>query len=204
MGAHDLAGRNRVGDARGCSEVVLEHLERTIAVAHEVKARDRDPRVELMTQSHQRRLVVLRALEARDGHDAGSHDLSLPVHILHEQLERPYALGHAVRQRTPFGGVYQARDRVDAERLVAGGRAERDAAPADLTRHRRAQLGQIHLLDRLPHAAVVLGGVGPGGRALLEGDRPPAGVTPALGRCGRVRRRLKRALRFAAASYGHA
>ena len=168
--AEHLPRGDRVGDPGWGAEVVLEHLERAVAVAHHVQPRDRDPRADLLADADQLALVVLGAVEAGGWDDARRDDPPLGVDVAHEQLQRAHALGDAGRQLAPFARVDHARDRVDAEVLRAAlGRFERDAAPAAPARDGFAQLLQAAAADRLPDLAVVHGGVAAAGDPLLVG-----------------------------------
>ena len=119
MLAEHLSGRDRVGDSRGRSQIVLEHLERAVAVAHQVQARNRDPGADLIAHAHQLALVVVRAVEAAGGDDAGCHDPSLAVHVPHEQFQRLHALDATpVESSLHSVCVDHARDRVDPKVLL--------------------------------------------------------------------------------------
>ncbi len=95
MSLQNLAGRHGIGDAGGRAEVVLEHLERAVAIAHDIQAGDRDPRADLLAHARQPGLVVLRAVEAGGRHHPGLHDPPFAVDIPDEQLQCPHALSHA-------------------------------------------------------------------------------------------------------------
>ncbi len=178
MRPEHLARRHRIGDPRRRSQVVLEHLEGAVAVAHHVEAGDRDPRADVLAHAHQSRLVVRGAVEAARRHDAGSHDPPLAVHVPDEQLERPHALGHAVGEHAPFRG---RRSRGGSGRCetACSPSAEPNETPRSLASRATAALSSPRSspVDRLPHAAIVLGRVPAGYRALLEGEITPHGCT---------------------------
>ncbi len=69
-----FARGDRVGDARRRAQVVLEHLERAVAVAHDVQSGDRDPRAHVLAETVEQRLEVLGAADRALGDDAVAHD----------------------------------------------------------------------------------------------------------------------------------
>ncbi len=193
MGAQRLARGDCVGDAGGRAQVVLEHLERAVAVAHDVKAGDGDPRADPLAGAVEQRLVVVGAVDCAGRHDALAHDPPLAVDVAYEQLERAHALRYACGQRAPLGGLDQPRDRIDAEVLHAVGGAEADATPAGLTGDLLAQLAQVESLQGSTEEPVVLGRVRPGDESLVVGPIAwVAGVehVPGLGDVLAERRRI--------------
>ena len=103
------------------------------------------------------RLVVLGAAQRALGNDAGTEDRPRAVDVADEQLERAHSLGDAARELAPLLGGEQARNRIDPEVALAAGRAEADAAPADVARDGRTQLVELDVGDRVVQQRVGLG-----------------------------------------------
>ena len=124
----------------GVLQVVLEHLEGAVAVAHHVQAGDRDPRGDLLAHAHQPRLVVLRRCPGAGRHDAGRDDPPLAVDVPHEQLERRTRWATPSREHLPFRASITRGIGSIRKSCLPLGRLERDAAAARVARDRGAQL----------------------------------------------------------------
>ena len=99
---HRRAVLEHVGDARGDAHVVLDHLPRAVAVAHEVAAGD------VRVDAARRADAVNGAREVRAGghqpprHEALAHDLARVVDVVDEVVERADALREAALDVAPF------------------------------------------------------------------------------------------------------
>ena len=102
---HHLAVFQHVGDARGTAEVVFQHVDRAVGVAHQVGARDVAPDALGRLQAG---AAVQKAL-ARLGHvlgkDAVADDLLLVVHVVDEQVQRADPLLQPVLDRLAIPGT---------------------------------------------------------------------------------------------------
>ena len=122
-----LRRRQAVRAARRGADVVLEHLEATVAVAHDVEARDRDARAADRLEPTQVVLQVDGALDDASGDDPVGDRSARAVHVGDERVERQHPLAQARRQLLPLLGGQQARHRVDDELRAVPLAAEPDA-----------------------------------------------------------------------------
>ena len=186
MSCQDLARSDGIRDARRRAQVVLEHLEDAVCVAHDVQPGDGDPRANALAAPGEQRLIVLGGAQRTRRHDAVVHDAPLAVDVAHEQLHRADALGDTGRQLAPLRRLDQTRDGIDAEVLRPVGGAEADPALTGVAGHRATQLAQVRRSERLVKAAIGLA------VALVEGHVAGAVGAPAVGRHVRPKGRRHR------------
>ena len=124
---HRAAVLHHVGDARRRAQVVLEHAERALRVAHQVDARDVDAHA--VGRDDARRLAV--EVLARGDQPARDHavaqDLLLAVDVVEVHLQRLDALRDAALQARPLGRRDDPRHQIERERPLLTRQRERDA-----------------------------------------------------------------------------
>ena len=129
-GVHQRADRDRVGDAAGVADVVLQHPPAAVLVAHEVEALDR-------ARGPRRRgsRVACASQPGRPEHGvAGQHavgeDPLLAVDVAQERLDRPGALHEAgLAAAATRAGRIDPRHEVDVERLLHAALRRRSRRP---------------------------------------------------------------------------
>ena len=142
----------RVGEAAGRADVVLEHPEVPLVVAHEVEPRDADPQAAWRLDTLHGGLEVLGAVDHARRHDALRDDPPLAVDVGDERVERAHALGEARLDARPLGGREHARHGVDDEHLVTVGGMEHDALVRAVALDLDGQLLEVAALERAHRA----------------------------------------------------
>ena len=134
LGHHPVL--DHVRDAGRHAQVVLEHVERAVAVAHEIRAADVRPHAAFRLHARALRPVVPRIGQQLLRKDAVLDDLLIGVDVLDEAVERHHAL---LQSRL---GPFPLRPRDDAREDVEG------PGPVDVSTVRIDREGDAHRLDR--------------------------------------------------------
>ena len=132
---HRLPVLQHVGDAGRRAEIILQHIELTVARPHDVDADDVAVDVE-------RRVVadhlgqIGHVCEDQVGRDAaGADDLLAVIDVVEEGIQRPDALLDAALEQPPFRRGDDARDEIERdqplERILAAIDGEGDAEPPE-------------------------------------------------------------------------
>ena len=151
LGHHPVL--DHVGDARGHPQVVLQHVDGPVGVAHEVAAADVGPDGAERAGAHALGTEVRRIQDELGRHDARPHGALLVVAVVDEAVQRLQALDQPRLDPLPLAGHDDARDEVERPRAL-GRRlmavdAEGDADGTDLALGRRLVLAQRRETDRL-------------------------------------------------------
>ena len=85
---HHLAVFQHVRHARGTAQVVFEHVDLAVAIAHQVGARDVAPDTPRRIQPGARLEKALARLDQPVGNDAVANDFLLVVDVVDEQVQR--------------------------------------------------------------------------------------------------------------------
>lgn len=146
--------RGRVSQPGRGADVVFEHEEATLPVAHDVEPRYRDRTTGGRRDSLHLRRVQLGVVDHRSGYHPGLHDAPVGVDVGGEGVERADTLGEPRFERGPLVGRNQPRHRVDGERTTTRP-TERHAAAGDVGVDAAAQDTGAALGDVAQHAVVV-------------------------------------------------
>ena len=142
---HRRAILEHVRDARRDPHVVLDHLPRAVAVAHQVAPGD------VCVDAARRADPVHGPRKVRAGrhqaprHEALADDLASVVHVVDEMIQRADPLGEPALDLTPFLAAEHARDQIEWKRAFVrepalAARLERDAL---LHEHRVAPAARL-------------------------------------------------------------
>ncbi len=99
--------------ARRDPQVVLEHVDRTVLVAHQVRPTDVGPDAELRTNAATRLKVVLRTRQELCRKDLSLQHALLVVNVIDELIQRTQTLLQASRDALPLALSNHARDDVE-------------------------------------------------------------------------------------------
>ena len=194
------AGRN--------TEVVLQHVQRAVGVAHEVGSGDVRPHAELGVDAPALRAEVGRVGEQLGREHTVRHDALVVVEVVDEPVEGHETLDEAALDRGPFGGLDHPGDDVERPRPVdaagLGVHGERDPESEDVGRRRGLAGPELieaevvddgeQLLRRRPRPTVTIAQLVPGwaGRGSLFHPPPTLGE-PCFGavKCHATHHRLR-------------
>jgi len=157
---------HHIGDPRGRAHVVFEHTQPALTVTNEIDAGYVYPYVTRGLHSRDCSVEVLRRHDEAAGHDPVAHDLSGPVHVGQEPLQREHALTDAAFDDRPFGGGQNSGYEVEWEWSLLLSREREGHAPVG--KH------------AIPHAAPLFE-VGTGQRLDLLEEGPVVGAGPIAG-----------------------
>ena len=166
LGEHllrDHAVLEHVRNARRDTQIVLEHVDRAVAIAHEIRAADVGPHAVRRLAADARRQKVRGRRDDVVRHDAVGDDAPVVVEIVDEVIERLQPLNQAALDARPLRRLDRARNDVERPRAV-------DVLTLGVDRERDA-----HLDDR------------PLGVGLPLGERAPAERRQIVGELGRRR-----------------
>ncbi len=124
---HRAAVLHHVGDARRRAQVVLEHPEVALRVAHQVDAGDVDAHAVGRDDARGLAVEVLARGDQPARDDAVAQDLLLAVDVVEVVLQRLDPLPDALLEPRPLGGGDHPRHQVERERTFLTGQRERDA-----------------------------------------------------------------------------
>ncbi len=121
LGEHllrDHAVLEHVRDARRHAQVVLEHVDRAVAIAHEIRAADVGPDAVRRLAADARRQKIRGRRDDVVGHDAVFDDAPVVVEIVDEVVQRLQPLDQAALDARPLRRLDRARDDVERPRAV--------------------------------------------------------------------------------------
>ena len=148
---HDLPVREHVGDAARRAQVVLEHHPAAVVAADQVAADDVQVLVVGHVDADDLAAEVAREHDQPARHDAVVQDLLPVVDVVHEAVERRDPLAQAGLDDRPVGGGDDARDRVERQDPLGGGRVVR----VDREGHAAMQERAVRELCRAAHLLAV-------------------------------------------------
>ena len=112
---HHVAVLEHVGDAGRAAQVVLEHVDLAVAVAHQVGAGDVAPDALRRVQPDALRPEGRRGVDDLGGNDPVLDDLLLVIDVVDERVQRVDALLQPALDPCPLRGAHDARDEVERE-----------------------------------------------------------------------------------------
>ncbi len=116
LGEHllrDHAVLEHVRHARRHAQVVLEHVDRAVAVAHEIRAADVGPHAVRRFAADAGRQEIRGRRDDVVGHDAVVDDAPVVIQVVDEVVERLQALNQAALDARPLGCLDRARNHVE-------------------------------------------------------------------------------------------
>ena len=154
-----------VGDPAGAAQVVLEHPEGAVLVAHEVDTGDVDPHPVRRHQPCGRAVEVRRGGHQPPGHHSFVEDLPGSVDVGEEELQGPDALAHPRLDLAPLVGADDAGHQVEGQGPFAACEREGDPQPVEVGVPQAGPLGEAlgaegvqhvgHVRESRPRSAVV-------------------------------------------------
>ena len=115
---HHVPVLDHVGDAGRGPDIVLEHHEAAVLVAHDVGAGDVGVDAARHVEADHRRLEVWVADHQRARHHAVPQDRLVVIDVPKEPVDRLHALAHAAFHQLPFARGQDARDEIERQHAI--------------------------------------------------------------------------------------